>query len=155
MLKNLLQNLSIICTLLIMFSTNIFAADIDVTSNIEYLQDGSYYETVLEEIPDFSRNSHSKTVKKTTNYKNAEGNIMWYITLKATFTYNNSSAKCTDVTGNVRSTNSHWEVSSKSFQKSGSTATGTTTVKQLMSGKVVKTTTKKISIHCSPTGKIS
>ena len=77
------------------------------------------------------------------------------ITLKATFTYNNSSAKCTDVTGTVRSTNSHWEVSSKSFQKSGSTATGTATVKQLMSGKVVKTTTKKISIHCSPTGKIS
>ena len=64
-------------------------------------------------------------------------------------------AKCTDVTGTVRSTNSHWEVSSKSFQKSGSTATGTATVKQLMSGKVVKTTTKKISIHCSPTGKIS
>jgi hypothetical protein len=81
--------------------------------------------------------------------------VLWYITLKATFTYNNSSAKCTDVTGTVRSTNSHWEVSSKSFQKSGSTATGTATVKQLMSGKVVKTTTKKISIHCSPTGKIS
>lgn len=50
--------------------------------------------------------------------------MLWYITLKATFTYNNSSAKCTDVTGTVRSTNSHWEVSSKSFQKSGSTATG-------------------------------
>ena len=71
--------------------------------------------------------------------------MLWYITLKATFTYNNSSAKCTDVTGTVRSTNSHWEVSSKSFQK----------VKQLMNGKVIKTTTKKISIHCSPTGKIS
>ena len=46
----------------------------------------------------------------------------------ATFIFQTrSSAKCTDVTGTVRSTNSHWEVSSKSFQKSGSTATGTAT----------------------------
>ena len=53
----------------------------------------------------------------------------------------------------IKYVNSHWEVSSKLFQKNGSTATGTATVKQLMNGKVVKTT-KKISIHCSPTGNL-
>ena len=154
MLKKFFKKLSIICTILMVLPVNTFAANIDMIPDIEYLEDGFYYETTLEELPAFSRSGHTKTVKKTTNYKNAEGNVMWSLTLKATFTYNNSSAKCTYVTGNVQSVNSHWEVSSKSFQKNGSTATGTATVKQLMNGKVVKTT-KKISIHCSPTGKIS
>ena len=155
MLKKFLKKLSIICVIIMVLPVNTFATNIDMAPDIEYLEDGFYYETTLEELPAFSRNAHTKTVQKTTNYKNAEGNVMWSLTLKATFTYNNSSAKCTYVTGNAQSVNSHWKVSSKSFQKSGSTATESATVKQLMNGKVIKTTTKKISIHCSPTGKIS
>lgn len=66
---------------------NTFATNIDMAPDIEYLEDGFYYETTLEELPAFSRNAHTKTVQKTTNYKNAEGNVMWSLTLKATFTY--------------------------------------------------------------------
>ena len=66
---------------------NTFATNIDMAPDIEYLEDGFYYETTLEELPAFSRNAHTKTVQKTTNYKNAEGNVMWSLTLKAAFTY--------------------------------------------------------------------
>lgn len=60
-------------------STNIYALEEDSIVNIEYLDDGTYYETILEEAMLLERSS-SKSGKKTVTYKSSDGTILWSVT---------------------------------------------------------------------------
>ncbi|MDD6043351.1 MAG: hypothetical protein PUB87_06320 [Eubacteriaceae bacterium] len=141
-----------------------FAESNSDKSTIEYLDDGSYYETVIEDstspwvvfegwIHTYSTTTATKT--KTTYYKNADGDVLWYVRVKGTFTYGDGTSKCTAVTPSAASQASSWKVSNISGSKSGNTASATATGKQYYDGSVIATKTKTVTLTCSSTGVFS
>lgn len=65
------------------------------------LENGDYLETVIVDVPTISSGistfSTTKTVTKTktTSYKNANGSTLWSVSIRASFTYNGSTSRCT------------------------------------------------------------
>lgn len=136
----------------------VFAADRVVSTEIEYLDDGSCYVTIIEDVPSsevqpFSTKTETKS--KTTYYKNASGAVMWYVKVTGTFTYGDGTSKCISATPSAASKNSNWKVSDITGGKSGSKAYATATGKQYLDGKVIDTKTKTVTLTCSPTGVFS
>lgn len=135
-----------------------FAADRVVSTEIEHLDDGSCYVTIIEDVPSsgvqpFSTKTETKS--KTTYYKNASGAVMWYVKVTGTFTYGDGTSKCISATPSAASQNANWKVSSISGGKSGNEAHATATGKQYVDGTVVDTKTKTVTLTCSPTGVFS
>lgn len=126
-------------------------------------EDGCYYETIIEEIPaeynilnpNAKAATNTKTGRKTTYYKNAADDVLWYVRVTGTFTYGNGSSKCTSATVSAESKNKTWKIASKSSSKSGSKAKATATAKQYLNGATVGSVTKTVTLKCSSTGKLS
>lgn len=135
-----------------------FASTSTVSEEIEYLPDGSYYVTIIEDAPSSdiqTRATKTVTKTKTTYYKNTSGKTLWWVKVTGTFTYGNGTSKCTSAKASAASENSSWKVSNISSSRSGNTASATATGKQYLDGKVAKTLTKKVTLKCSSTGVFS
>ena len=119
--------------------------------------------TIIEEIPaeynilnpNAKAATNTKTGRKTTYYKNAADDVLWYVRVTGTFTYGNGSSKCTSATVSAESKNKTWKIASKSSSKSGSKAKATATAKQYLNGAPVGSVTKTVTLKCSSTGKLS
>ena len=135
-------------------STNIYALEEDSIVNIEYLDDGTYYETILEESVLLERSS-SKSGKKTITYKSSDGTILWSVTVHGTFTYNGKSATCTKSEVSTTCPASSWRITSSSSNRNGADAMATATAKKYVAGKVSQTKTKIVTLHCNASGKLS
>ena len=84
------------------------------------------------------------------------GNVLWTITVKGSFTYNGSTSKCTNSSVSVKSYVSNWTVSGAKAWKSGSTAYASAQGKMKnVLGQTTKTVNKQVSLTCSPSGKLS
>lgn len=159
---------SLICT------TTVFAEEADlpgsneekqVVVDVEYVENGNYIETVIydDEFADYSLVKGitplaSKTVTKSKayNYKNAAGEIMWYVKVTGTFTYGNGSAKCTAATPSAKSNEKKWTVSKATGKRSNNWCSATTTATQKnLVGITNKTITETVKLTCSPTGVFS
>lgn len=142
----------------------IYATNADVSgaptvesSSIERLDDGSYYLTVIEDVPSkeivpFAARTITKS--KTAYYKNSKGVTLWYVKVTGTFTYGNGTAKCTKVTPSAAAKATTWRVSNISGSKSGNKATATATGKQYVNGRITKSSTKSVTLTCSSTGQV-
>ena len=134
----------------------------DIQSEIEMLEDGYYLETVIEDEPNlntgYSTYSTTKyiTKTKTTYYKNSSGSVLWSVGVKATFSYNGSTAKCTSCSCITTCPASTWSIKSSSSSKYGSAAAATATAVHInkATGKT-ESFTKTVTIKCSPTGVVS
>ena len=153
--------LSIVLVLFLALSPlNVFAKSTP-QSNIEYLADGSYYETVIEDdLTGFNAITAAATTttvtkSKTTYYKNASGSVMWYIKVTGTFKYNGQTSSCTKATVTAESKSSSWKVSNKSSKAYDNKAKATATGKHYQSNTLLDTVTKSVILTCSPTGKFS
>lgn len=156
--------LGILACALVMFAP-IYAfadsSDTDVTR--EYLSDGSYYETVIDDaMPIISfkavQNSSRRTTvtkSKTTYYKNSSGKTMWYVKVTGTFTYGNGSAVCTKAKVTAESKNNAWKVSNKSATKRGNRATAKATGTHYSNGFAIESVTRSVMLVCSPTGQFT
>ena len=124
---------------------------------IETFDDGSYIESITEELPCISTLSTTSKKKgqKTYLYKNNSGKTLWSVTVIGTFTYNGTSAKCTSSSVSTTCPNTNWKISSKSASKSGATASATASAKQYQNHLYLKTITKTVKLTCSKTGKFS
>lgn len=71
-----------------------------VSVDYEYLDDGSYFVTVVEELPSLTRAINSRSGSSTTTYVNGSGVAQFSVKVTATFTYNGATAKATSVSGN-------------------------------------------------------
>ena len=80
------------------------------------LDNGYYLETIIEETS-MARATNQKTARKTANYKNAQGAIMFSVTVTGTFTYTGSSSTCTKSVAEASSKNTNWKISSKQICK--------------------------------------
>ena len=117
------------------------------------LDNGYYLETIIEEIPT-TRASNQKTGRKTANYKNSQGTVVFTVTVTGTFTYNGSSSTCTKSVVEASSKNANWKISSKSASKSGNKATAKATAKRYVDGTVVETRNCSVTLTCSSNGSL-
>lgn len=147
-------------------AANLTSINPQVISNttIEYLDNGAYIETVLstDTLPPTTNyalsaatTTQSITKKKTTYYKNSNGTVLWSAYVKATFTYDGSTSKCTSCSHGYTINDKTWSVSSISSSKSGNSATTNVTAKQTAISGVVQTIKRSITIKCSANGSVS
>lgn len=157
MKRTIILLLIITLSLLSIITTSYAASDVSF-ANIEYYEDGSYLETIIESetIPPYiSLLSTTVTKSKTTKFYDANNVAKWYVKVTGTFTYGNGTSKCTSSTVTAKSYASTWKITSKSASKSGNTATAKATAKQYYDGTVIKTINKTVSLKCSSTGTFS
>lgn len=143
---------------MVLSTSTAFAVEKTSSSSLEILPDGSYFETVIEDIPSGNiqtRSTTTVTKSKTSYYKNAEGTTLWYVRVTGTFTYGNGSSRCTSDTPYAVSQASMWKVSNISGSHSENHASATATGKRYFDGSVVESITKTVTLTCSPTGVFS
>ena len=146
------------CLLLFTICSPVYGAEQIESSEIEYLDDGSYFETVITTESNSGMttlSSKSVTKTKTGYYKNSNGTILWYVKVTGTFTYGNGSSKCTSSSVTADSKSGAWKITSKSASKSGNKATAKATAKRYYGGSVAETKNKTVTLTCSPSGNFS
>ena len=142
-----------IITLLTIVSSILFlslpVSALDQKKEIIKLDNGYYLETIIEET------SMARAAKrKTANYKNAQGAIMFSVTVTGTFTYTGSSSTCTKSVAEASSKNTNWKISSKSASKSGNKATAKAIAKRYVDGVAVETQNCTVTLICSSNGSL-
>lgn len=148
--------LSLLFSALILSSFSLAASAVETDQVVEYLAEGSYFVTEIEnESPGISLFSSSVTKSKTRTHYSASGSAQWYVKVTGTFTYGDDSSKCTSASVSARSYVSNWSISSKSSSKSGNKATATATADQLVQGQVLRSVTDSVTLTCSSTGVFS
>lgn len=146
----------VLTAVLILAMQPVYASD--AVTTVEYLDDGSRYVTIIEDVPTDTIQTFSTTTKtksKTAYYESSSGERLWYVRVTGTFTYGNGTAKCTSSTPSAAAQNATWKVSNISGSKSGNSASATATGKQYYAGKVIDSKTKTVTLTCSPTGVFS
>ena len=146
------------CLLLFTICSPVYGAEQIESSEIEYLDDGSYFETVITTESNSGMttlSSKSVTKTKTSYYKNSNRTILWYVKVTGTFTYGNGSSKCTSSSVTAESKSGAWKITSKSASKSGNKATAKATAKRYYGGSVAETKNKTVTLTCSPSGNFS
>lgn len=146
------------CLLLFTICSPVYGAEQIESLEIEYLDDGSYFETVITTESNSGMttlSSKSVTKTKTSYYKNSNGTILWYVKVTGTFTYGNGSSKCTSSSVTAESKSGAWKITSKSASKSGNKATAKATAKRYYGGSVAETKNKTVTLTCSPSGNFS
>lgn len=128
-----------------------FAAE----NRVVYYDDGSYDVITITVDMKATRATGTKTGMITKDRRNSDGELEWRASMKATFTYDGSTSRCTSVDSpSVVIYDNTWSLDSKSCSKSGNTATGNITMaKKLLlgSGKVPIT----LTLSCDKNGNLS
>lgn len=162
MKKTIIFLLSVVCLLCSMTSTPILAEASDTTasSTIEMLDNGYYYEIIIEDnetpvtiVPRATTQYVTKT--KTTQLKNSAGTVLWSVSIKATFSYDGTTSKCTSCTPSATAYASSWSIKNVSSSKSGNSATATAVATHTVIFGITQDTTKSVTIKCSATGVVS
>ena len=123
---------------------------------VEYLEDGSCYETIITVDDTASGDSgimstaKTKTGSKKASYKSKSGDVLWYVKVTGKFTYNGSTSKCTSASATAASNSSSWKITDKSSSRSGNEAKASATAQR--KGVDYHRT---VTLSCSKTGKLS
>lgn len=132
--------------------------------SIEYYEDGSYsIITVSVEYPAINTPSQKAsaavtqiiTAAKSNSFYNSDDELQWTVTLTGSFSYNGSSATCTQSSVSGTIYNSKWKVTSAVASKSGATAIGDFVVKRYTLLIPVQTVNVHLTITCSASGTLS
>ena len=124
------------------------------------LENGDYLETTILDAPTIPSGvsffSTAKTITKTkiTKYKNKSGSVLWSVSIRATFTYNGSTAKCTSCSHSTTCPAKTWKIKSVSSSKSGNSATAKATATHSYNN-ISRDFTKSVTISCSKNGTVS
>lgn len=125
-------------------------------TEVEYLEDGDYIETVLITHPASARASHTTSGSKTSYYKNSSGTVLWSVTVTASFSYTaGKKSSCTSASGSSSSSSSNWKVSKASSSKSGNTATATATGTHYRGSQALNSYTRSVTLTCDTNGNLS
>lgn len=119
-----------------------------------------YLNTIITEFDsitsdDANLTRSTKTASKTTYIKDANQNILWYITITATFTYDGTTSSCISCSHDAGSNNSHWSIKSCTSSMSGNSATATAVATQTGILGSSHDFTGSVTIFCAPDGTIS
>lgn len=135
-----------ILILLLLFSAGISAqaAEPEKTEPITYEETIRIDNKILSS---GSKTSHI-TGSKTRAYKDAKGNILWSVTVTASFSYDGSTSKCTSASASASVMNTNWKIISKSSSRNGNEGKATAIAEYRDSNR----TTRTVTIKCSKTG---
>ena len=159
-MKKTLSLALIILSILSLFAFQSNAVEIyeGTIVDIEYLDDGSYIVTYLDDgityLPGDAPNATVVTKSKTKKFYNSEGATMWYVRVVGTFRYNGTTSTCTEVSHAASAPGSTWSIISASSSKSGNHATATATARHTL-GNSYSDYTRSVTLTCSPTGVFS
>lgn len=134
----------------------------DTQPFIQMLENGSYFETIIEPVNDIQQNcsilsaTKTTTKTKTTYYKNSSGVVLWSVSITGTFSYDGNSSTCTSCSHSTTSPGTRWSIVSASSDKSGNSATATATARYCNpSTNISQDYTKSITITCDKNGTVS
>lgn len=106
-------------------------------TNETLADDTLYYETVIEETASFSpmasNTAKTKTGYKTTYCKNANGTVLWSVTVTARFSYNGATATCISSSISTTIKDSSWKISNKYSTRCSNYGTATATANKYSS----------------------
>ncbi len=119
-----------------------------------------YVETVVTESIYENQNSingitQTKTATKTQSYLDANHNVLWSVSITATFIYDDVTSQCVYCSHSASSYASSWSIKSSSSSYSGNSATATATATHTDYLWISHDYTMSVTIYCSPTGVIS
>ena len=146
--------MSLVLTALIALTAFPFLSVAIKNETIEYFPDGSYGITEIVEYSDKAVTG-TKTSSKNYKYYNSSNELLWKVTLTATFTYNGSTSSCTSASPGHTVYNSNWKVKTATASYSGNTATGNYTVKRYALLVPVETVNKTLTLKCDKNGNVS
>ena len=128
--------------------------------DIETLENGYYYETIIEEkespntiIPTGAVKYITKT--KTTSMKNSNGELLWSLSIEATFSYNGSSAQCINCSHSYNIVSSAWTLSNITSTYSGNSATASAIATHTVPSGNSQSYKKTVTITCNGLGVVS
>lgn len=145
--------LSLFLTCTFCLSANAYSISAQVVS-VDYLANGDYIETVIEDSPAPSITKGTITKTKTRYYKNSSGVVLWSVSIHATFTYNGVSSTCTSCSHSTTSPGVYWSIKSASSSRSGNSATAYATA-TYQTSTISYDYDMSVTIYCSPYGIIS
>lgn len=85
----------------------------------------------------------------------SDGTLQWRITLRAHFTFDGSSSKCTSATSTTEVFQGNWSESSNNTSPNGNTAVANVTVVRKFLFFTVETQHVTLTIHCDRNGNLS
>lgn len=119
----------------------------------EYLDDGSYFETVI--VSSSNARSTITNASKTSTYKNANGESLWYAKVTANFYYNGTTSSCTSSSASGGSYVSTWKILSTSASRTGNVGSATVVAGAFMGGLYVDSYTEIVTLACDKNGNLS
>lgn len=124
----------------------------DESKEVIYLSDGNYIEVETVIISSFASGTKvgSKIYRGTYS-----GSTAWEVILSGSFSYNGSSATCTDSGCSVTVYDSAWYTVSKSAGKSGASATASVTMGRKAGGVTVDKVPISMKLTCDANGNLS
>lgn len=138
--------------LLLSMAGIVFASE-NSTAEIVYLEDGSYL--VIETVQTMSRSTNTTSGFTRITHVAEDGTTEWRAILTGTFTYDGTTATCTESSVTTYVYASNWYEVSKTAGKSGNTATGSVTMGRTVLGITVAQETYNMTLTCSPNGTLS
>lgn len=132
---------------------SIFAQEGSIQIQQEYIDDGSYYEIIIESSE--NQRSSIKNASKTAIYKNANGESLWYAKVTANFYYDGTTSSCTSASASGGSYVSTWKILSTSSSRTGNVGSATVKAGAYLNGAYVGSITEKVLIACDKNGNIS
>lgn len=123
-------------------------------TSVVYFEDGSYM--VIEvTVNNISRITNSTSGQKCLSYYSESDVIQWSATIRGTFSYNGSSATCTNADIVYTVHDSSWKITSATSSESGNKAIGDITAKSYVLGIPVQTVNRTVTLTCSASGVLS
>lgn len=129
------------------------AEEPSTTTEIIYFDDGSYL--IVETVQSMSRTANTTSGFKRIVHVTESGTTEWRAILTGTFTYDGTTATCTESSVTTYVYASNWYEISKSATKSGDTANGSVTMGHTVLGITVARKTYSMTLTCSPNGTLS
>lgn len=127
-----------------------------VSENVEYLEDGSsIITTVYEEVVTTRSNLYTKTGTKERVYTDADGNIVWSLTVHGEFrVIEGASVTCTSASCSSTIYNDNWSCTRKSASPSGNQAVANGVFEKTLLGIVISTENVNVTLSCDPYGNL-
>lgn len=145
---------SFILSAILLFSMagTVFASE-NSTTEIVYLEDGGYL--IIETVQTMSRSANTTSGFTRITCNTDSGNTEWRAILTGTFTYDGTTATCTESTVTTYVYANNWYEVSKTAGKSGNTATGSVTMGRTVLGITVAKEAYNMTLTCSPNGTLN
>lgn len=133
----------------------IITSDSDIEKTNHFNFSNKYINTLYSpKLLSAKKAAKSVTKTKTSYYRAKDGSLLWSVSIKATFTYDGNTSKCTSCSHSASAPAKTWSIKSVSSSKNGNSATATA-VATHTSNVGAKDYTRSITIKCNKNGVVS